>query len=507
MIADTIHASHTARREGRVLPMAHRIVSGSDDRLDRDPVTGRNEYGTPPLPVAGEIRFSSSTATAVGPRGWQALQDIEATLGQGGRWNRAGLSALCGSIRSRLQARMGIDGSATILCPSGTDAELLMLGTVERATGGPITNIVMAPQESGSGVMAACEGRHFRAHTCLGMAVEEGTRLSGWEAADIRTDAVDIRTPEGTVRSRDDLDTEITGLARAALAEGRTVLLHVLDTSRTGLQVSTRGTAERLMQAAPERVHVVVDACQLRCDAAQMRDDLTRGFAVIVSGSKFAGGPPFSGALFLPPALAVAMQSGPPLTEGLRDYSAAHDWPKALRETLCDGMVPHNDGAALRWVAALAELDALDRIDPALAETITDRFEAEIRSRTEPVPFATPLFHMGDDTPRARSIVPLVARRPDGSPLSLAQAADLHRALRTPLGSAPDAILRRIVNIGQPVVVGERTVLRICIDAPRIVDIASRIGGDRSLDSAFAETLADLDDLFAKWTALVEGKM
>ena len=507
MNAGNSHVSSTARRADTVLAMADRILSGGDDRIDCESQTGRNEYGTPPLPVPEEVWFSSSTATAVGPRGWQALQDIEATLGQRGRWTSAGLGALCGSIRSRLQARMGIDGSATILSPSGTDAELLMLAVAERGTGRPVTTIVMAPKESGSGVMAACEGRHFRARTCLGVAVEKGARLAGWETADFRTEAVDIRTPDGSVRSRDDLDTEITILARAALAEGRTVLLHVLDTSKTGLQLSTRGTAELLMQAAPGRVHVVVDACQLRCDAEQVRDDLTRGFAVMITGSKFAGGPPFSGALLLPPMLAAAMQTAPALPVGLHDYTAIHDWPRALRGCLRDGMVPQNGGASLRWVAALAELDAFDRVDPALAGTITRRFEAEVCARVAALPFATPMFGEEDATPRTRSIVPLLARGSNGSPLSMDQTKDLHRALRTPLGSASCAVLQRIVNIGQPVAVGECTALRVCIDAARIVDIAARIGDDRSLDSAFAETLTDLDDLFAKWSALIDGKV
>ncbi len=498
---------YTQRRSDHIIAMADRIVSAGDERLDRDRATGQNAYGIPSVPAPDEVWFSSSTATGIGPRGWQALQDIEATLGQGGRWGQAGFNALCGSIRSRIQARMGIEGSATILSSSGTDAELLMLAVTERGTGTPITNIVMAPGECGSDVMVACDGRHSRARTCLGAMIEKGTRLTGWEAADIRTETVDIRTPKGAARSRDDLDTEITALTRMALSEGRTVLLHVLDTSRTGLQVSTRGTAQRLMQAAPGQVHGVVDACQLRCDAAQVRIDLKNGFAVIVSGSNFAGGPPFSAAMILPPALATAMQSAPPLPMGLRDYCAAHDWPKTLRDTLCDGMLPHNGGVPLRWVAALAELDAFDRVDPGITEAIIARFEAEILARASTTPFAAPLFQKDDSTPRSRSIVPLVTLRPNGSPLSMSQAAELCRALWSPLGAASDTIRQRIVHIGEPVAVGEHAALCVCIDAPRITDIASRITDDRSLDSAFAETLTDIDDLFAKWAALVDGKL
>lgn len=484
--------------------LERRLVSGGDDRIALLPETGRNAYGTPPSPSPGDIWLSSSTATGIGDDGWRAVQDLDTGLGRMGTWPCGAAAALCDSVRSRLLARFGIAGSEAILSASGTDAELLMLALAAPASDAPVTNIVMAPKESGSGVLHACAGRHFRAVTCLGSVVEQGTPLNGWQDADIETAAVDIRTPTGTARPVHEIDTEISSRVRAALEAGRSVVLHVLDTSKTGLQTCTRATAERLMRGAPERVTVVVDACQLRCGPDRVRADLERGFAVMVTGSKFAGGPPFSGALLLPPRMVEAALAGPAMPDGLSAYSAAHDWSARLRETLPAKFAGVNAGAPLRWVAALAGLDALAAIGSETVAAIVEHFDAEVCARIAATPVATPLFEPEDATPRTRSIVPLIVLDRNGAPLSPTKTAELHRALRTPI--AGDETLGRIVNLGQPVPVGTRSALRICIDAPRIAAIAAALEEGASLPVALAATNADLDRTFAKLTALIDGK-
>ncbi len=59
----------------------------------------------------------------------------------------------------------------------------------------------------------------------------------------------------------------------------------------------------------------------------------------------------------------------------------------------------------------------------------------------------------------------------------MAQATDLHRAFRTP------------------------------IDASRITDIATDLAKGQTTERAFAEIEADLDILFAKWAALIDGRV
>ena len=65
--------------------------------------------------------------------------------------------------------------------------------------------------------------------------------------------------------------------AGRALARGRSVLLHVLDRSKSGLTGVSRDAAMQIAAIAPDRVMVVVDACQLRSPPEQLRTDLECG--------------------------------------------------------------------------------------------------------------------------------------------------------------------------------------------------------------------------------------
>ena len=136
------------------------------------------------------------------------------------------------------------------------------------------------------------------------------------------------------------------------------MLLHVLDTSKTGLAGPSREIAAQIAASAPERVLVMVDACQLRCPADRLRADLDGGFMVLITGSKFAGGPPLSGALLLPEAIATHLRSAPLPPEGLADYSARLDWPERAAGDLRQGHDDHGQpgaGPALdarRWLSS-----------------------------------------------------------------------------------------------------------------------------------------------------------
>src|SRR6266436_5284204 len=164
------------------------------------------------------------------------------------------------------------------------------------------------------------------------------------------------------------------------------------------------------MARYPGRLLVVVDACQLRCSREQIRADLHAGFMVIMTGSKFAGGPPFAGALLLPPWIVQWPQSVK-LPQGLFAYTAANDRPLALRERLKGGFVATaNLGMGLRWEAALAELERLFALDSALRARVTARFSqlvcehASSSSRFDLVD----RYH-GDGDIKQRTIFPIVA--------------------------------------------------------------------------------------------------
>jgi hypothetical protein len=113
-----------------------------------------------------------------------------------------------------------------------------------------------------------------------------------------------------------------------------------------------------------------------------------------------------------------------------------------------------------------------------------------------------------DHIARTPSIVPLLPRKPSGKICSTAEAAKLHVHLRTALqvGSArPHRALERIVHVGQPVAVGNRSVLRICASASQVVSVAQRLAEGSTMEQAFSRVTRDLDDAFAKWNLLMEN--
>src|SRR5271167_842626 len=103
------------------------IASGGDDRIWLDPVTRRNRYGVPATPASDELWFSSSTASAVSPRGWAAAGEaLERLAGPGCHT----IAAFFDTLRLRLLALYGAPGTEAVLAASGTEAELVTLSLV-----------------------------------------------------------------------------------------------------------------------------------------------------------------------------------------------------------------------------------------------------------------------------------------------------------------------------------------------------------------------------------------
>ncbi len=310
---------------------------------------------------------------------------------------------------------------------------------------------------------------------------------------------VPIRDLAGAPLDPASVDRTIVEAVERALRRGRDVLVHLLDRSKTGLSGLSRETARRLLAAGSGRVFVVVDACQLRCGLAQIRRDLSDGFMVQTTGSKYAGGPPFCGVILLPEALAQKVAEGAPLARGLTAYTAAYDWPASLREKVGFPFTARmNVGLGLRWVAAFDGLASMAAIGEDLQASISDRFARETLARANSLSHAQ--FH-GDDAsslPEPRTIVPLTILDRNGAFAPSPEAVSIQTSLREP-GNGP------ICHVGQPVTVGARTVLRVAASAYTIAGVAARMRAGYCFERAFKPVEADLDRLFEKWAFIERG--
>ncbi len=477
------------------------LRSGGDFRIAVDPLSGRNKYGVPPAPAEEEIWFSSSTASAISPLGFDAASAAYERLFAGDASHGLAPGRWFDNLRTRIAALSGCQGTQVILCASGTETEILALTLSRHLLRRPLTNIVVATQETGVCVMHAAAGTHFDSTAALQPGVEKGTPLQGWEHEAIQAVKVDIRDANGQLRSLDDVDQAIRDEVSRALRSGRDVQLHVLDTSKTGRGGPSRAAAKAIVAADPSRVMVVVDACQLRCSFEDIQADLESGFMVMITGSKFAGGPPFCGALLIPPALADRLEDLE-APAGLAAYSARFDWPKRLRVALRGTeYTPFNLGLGLRWEAALAEIEAHVAIRPELRKRIALTFGDHVRE------LVAARAHLRFLDPDARSYLgrtPTIYSIVSGDG-NAAQTSALHKALRAPIiaagaGKAGEA-LARMCHFGQPVAIGNRAALRVCIGMPTIRDIAQRL--DRMpMQSAYLPVAQDLEIAFRKWGIL-----
>jgi hypothetical protein len=481
-----LRTASVARRQIAPAPrpdaaLALMLADGGDERIKPNPLTGRTKYGTPAGPAPGEIWFSSSTASAIERRGMAGAGDaLTALIGQfvypAGWFER---------LRQRIVGLFGVLGSEAILAASGTEAEFIALSLALAASKRPLTSIVVAPNETGRGVPKAAAGRHFLASSSLGGAVEPGASLAGMGEVEIET--IPIRDSSGAPRTSAEIDADAAACVARAIAAGRDVLLHVLDTSKTGLAGVTRQRALEL--AACGRVQVVVDACQLRCPRERLQADLRAGFMVMITGSKFAGGPPFAGALLVPPGMTKRLDERGGVPAGLAAYSALFDWPAPLQRDFTAALdTLFNLGLGLRWEAALAPIEAFFLLPESLRIQILAWFGAEVERHIA----ARPHLRLAAGAANS-SIFALVTGGAEG----FGEATALYRALAEP---ADDPELARACHVGQPVEIGNEAALRICASMPLVLDIAAHMAEGRTINSA--PVAGDLDFLFRKWDRL-----
>jgi len=334
---------------------AQLLMSAKDARLRCDPRTGLNKYGCSSFPDPAVLAYGSSTASAVSERGFSAADGLRNRLA-----HSFGVSPAEHYVNELMRLRVelfellglqDLRGLEAIFAASGTHAHLLAAHLA--AAAGPLSPLVMAvePEETGSFVQAALSGRHI---WDLSAQTTPGGEICC--ANVIETVAVRCRDDAGEPRPAGTAGAEVEALATQAVSARRSVLLNLIDVSKTGLISPSLACALSLRERFPEAVDVLVDACQFRLTRATLRAYLERGFWVALTGSKFFTGPPFSGVLLLPEGAASRLRQRR-LPAGLGLYSAQGEWPQGWASSNGFPEIA-NYGLLLRWEAALAEMRA-----------------------------------------------------------------------------------------------------------------------------------------------------
>ena len=297
------------------------------------------------------------------------------------------------------------DTCAAIMCASGTDAELMgaLAGiaaagtssdTVQKWTtsnqgkgqavtkgGASLVSILMPG--TGSGVGDAAGMRHHSAAAPQADSVQPGEPIGGMVDGSIVAfepvrENVDVTDGDAL---REFID------AKKKQTNAGSVLLHAIAGSKTGMHQPPLVVADSLANGSDD-ILVCIDACQMRVTPEYIRSQLSKGYIVLLTGSKFYGGPPFAGACLLPPKRAreieamAALDGGIP--SGLAEYFTADDVPGDSMPIFKSKLSPiPNTGLALRWTAALHSMERFRSNPSFMTKRVAKRWVSRVRALAE----------------------------------------------------------------------------------------------------------------------------
>lgn len=496
------------------------LVDGGDARITLDPDHVLNKYGCQPFPDPELAAFGSSTASVISAAGFAASdylrhqiylaaenEPVAAIYTRELDFIRQNLLHLCDLS--------DLDGLDVVFASSGTDLHLIASQLTAGAE--PLSSLIVMVDatETGSYVSTALTGRHFSHRASLGAAVTEGASISNCGENEVVT--VRIRNDDGSLRATPEVDAEFELLVNEAAAIGRHILLVPVDVSKTGLIAPGLGCVSRLKKRLSKTLDVLIDACQFRLAPSTLRAYLDNQFMVALTGSKFMTGPTFSGALFIPSAVAQRLRERP-FPSSLAAYSTQGDWPQSWNTQDHLGNVP-NFGLLLRWKAALEELRAFRAVpDPEITRFI-QLFAEAVHNRliNEPTFELLPVAELdrhplieASSWDQFQTIFPFLLFHTDSQgtrkPLNREETAHVYQLLQIDLTHHYGAghsgmngdVARMRCQLGQPVECGKRdnvdvSALRLCISSRLIVEATTQSGENATI--VIARAMAALDKI------------
>lgn len=401
-----------------------------------------------------------------------------------------------------------------MLTPSGTDAELMVLELFARRSDSAIENVIVGPAEVGSGTSVAAGALHFDELLPNGGIGVPRTAVDDELAERTTVRRVGMRDGHGVERTDGEIDDEVRELVATARGRGARVLIHVVAHSKTGVHAPSLAAVDELAERYGSDVGVVIDAAQGRFSRRGLNESLRAGRMVIVTGSKFFGGPPFAGAVLVPPEWVPPTDHRVPT--GFGGYFTRSQMPTDWAGVRSRLPAEPNIGLLLRWHASAAEMSSYYSVPSRLRLEVLRAFESmvpEIWRRSDRVRInavSPPLLenHTQRLLESKTTVFPFSVSAPDrtlrADELSLVYGwmRDDVAALLPDATAAESRVLSTPIQIGQPVRLSADedgpAVLRVAISGTRITSTCVGYESGPSFDDRLAALRSDLDTTLAK---------
>ena len=383
--------------ENLAKPTEYLLMAGGDLRLNIDEIELLNKYGCRPFPRPDAFTFASSTATSVSNFAFDKTDKVRSILISNSLkygFKKATLE-LAELLKYNLRKIFKIDDACEIIfSPSGTDSSLQIAAITQIISNKDITHVLIASDETGSGVPAALKGCHFENTTALNYPVKKGDQIEGFR--DIELIKIPFRDENGALKSSAQLDEEVFNAVSKTNNLGRHVVLHTMDQSKLGYQSPSEKLIKKLNTIDKLSMQIIVDGSQLRLDPKDIQNYLNKNYIVTITGSKYFTGPPYSGALILPESVSNLIHSAEnTLPKGLKQYYNHSDWPATwfCSQDLSDG---YNYGSYMRWNAAIVEMDRYYKTPVLYRNMGIEMFCNFVDDSIKDATFLEPLY--GDET-------------------------------------------------------------------------------------------------------------
>ena len=471
-------------------PLDRLLGCGGDPRLRLNPATSANEYGCQPYPCPDTLSFASSTATSISERAYERAGQARDSLMRSAIavGIDAAFDARLEAMRDELKDHLGLAHADIVFSPSGTDSQLHALFLTRALLGPALTTVIVGADQTGSGTAYTSRGCHFSAATAQGSPVQKSEPVAGL-AHSVTSVALGLLDENGDCRPQAETDSRVLAAIETSVASGTGVLLQIMDSSKLGWRAPSDRCLDEIAARWPDRVQVVVDACQMRLGRPRLTHYLDRGYLVLITGSKFFTGPPFSGALLVPAGLAATIAAISEIAPGMLEYSSRNDWPMQWQGLRARFPIRANFGQWLRWEAALEEIRAYHDVPDELrrmALTIFGEGVERIIASSPSLRLLPPQQRLEDDSLdeelAQRTIFPFVLMH-RGRPLALEDCRKIYRALARDARSSVSVqlhgrdaeIAAQLCLIGQPVALSPRgphpiAALRICAGARLVTE-------------------------------------
>lgn len=344
--------------ENLAKPTEYMLMSGGDLRLNIDEIHLLNKYGCRPFPRPDAFTFASSTASSVSNFAFDKTDKVRSILIRNSLKNGFKNTTIEFSelLKNNLRKIFRLSEECEIIfSPSGTDSSLQIAAITQIISDKEITHILVASDETGSGVAAALKGCHFENTTALNYPIKKDAKIEGFRDVDLVQ--IPFRDQNGALKTSAQLDKEVFDAVIRTKNQGRHIVLHTMDQSKLGYQSPSDEFIKKLNRLENLSIQIIVDGSQLRLDPKDIQNYLNKGYIVTITGSKFFTGPPYCGALILPQSVNKLIQSVKnTLPKGLNKYYNSSDWPTSwfCSNELSDG---YNYGSYMRWNAAVVEMD------------------------------------------------------------------------------------------------------------------------------------------------------